>query len=204
LPEPEEDAAMPSGEKPNRRYLANISYAVATCAMGAVGWFFWSSLNRPPAPPIAADAPFTSVDEQLRRGSSATTAPPTVVTALPTSRPTRASKHGAQHVRGGITIVGPSGTTSAVAPPTKNDLSAPTVETVVNSTLLSSPANAPATTDQPGPKLYSAPAVAQSTARSAPSAALRFYSFDAYTPYAIQKLNRGEPAAKWEKRVTMR
>jgi hypothetical protein len=207
--EREEDASMPSEEKPNRRSLANVCYALATCAMGAVGWFFWSSLNRPPAPPIAAEArPVVSLDEQLRSGSAAAAAP-TVVTPLPTSRPTRASKpaanRNAQHVRGGITIVGPAGTTSAVAPPTKNDLSAPSVETVVNSTLLSTPANAPAAPDQVGPKLYTAPAVAQSTGGSGrPSAALRFYSFDANTPYSIQKLNRGESADKWQKRVTLR
>ena len=35
-----------------------------------------------------------------------------------------------------------------------------------------------------------------------PSGALRFYSFDANVPTAIQKLNRGEAASKWEKRVT--
>jgi hypothetical protein len=57
--------------------------------------------------------------------------------------------------------------------------------------------------DQPGPKLYSAPEAGPLSAKSSPSGALRFYSFDANVPTAIQKLNRGEAASKWEKRVVV-
>lgn len=207
---------MPSGTtKISSGHLrANFFYALATCAMGGVGWFVWSNLNRPPAPPLPAEAqPVTSVDELLRTpGGGATTATtppaPTLVTALPASRPTRAGRptHGGnQHVRGGITIVGPAGTTSTVAPPTKDDLGAPTPEANVTSTLISAPAtNAPAANDPPGPKLYSAPPAGPSSTNTSPSGALRFYSFDANVPSAIQKLNRGEAADKWQTRVTVR
>jgi hypothetical protein len=221
MPEPEEDVAMPSGtNKISSGHLrANFLYALATCAMGGVGWFVWSNLNRPPAPPLPTEAqPVTSVDELLRTpGGGTTTAPPapTLITALPTSRPTRAGRptHGSnQHVRGGITIVGPAGTTSTVAPATKDDLGAPTPEANVTSTLISTPAtnapgpNAPAASDPPGPKLYVPPAAGPSSSslNSSPSAALRFYSFDASVPSAIQKLNRGESADKWQTRTTVR
>jgi hypothetical protein len=142
----------------------------------------------------------------LLRSPGGSAAAPTLVTALPTSRPTRAGKptHGNQHVRGGITIVGPAGTTSTVAPATKDDLGAPTPEANVTSTLISAPANAPAANDPPGPKLYTAPPVGPSSANTSPSGALRFYSFDANVPSAIQKLNRGESADKWQTRVTVR
>jgi hypothetical protein len=210
-PEPEEDFAMASGtNKPNSHLRANFCYALATCAMGGVGWFVWSNLNQPPAPPLPAEAqPVASVEDLLRTPSgSAATTPPTLVTAPPTPRPTRAkSSHGNQHVRGGITIVGPAGTTSTVAPPTKNDLGAPTPEANVTSTLISAPANAtPAANEPPGagPKFYSAPPVGpSSSSNSSPSGALRFYSFDANVPSAIQKLNRGESADKWQTRVTV-
>jgi hypothetical protein len=216
-PEPEEDFAMASGTtKPSSsssHLRANFCYALATCAMGGVGWFVWSNLNQPPAPPLPAEAqPVASVDELLRTpGGSAATPPPTVVIALPASRPTRAGRptRGNQHVRGGITIVGPAGTTSTVAPPTKNDLGAPTPEANVSSTLLSSPANAPAgnapaASDPPGPKFYSAPPAGPSSSNSSPSGALRFYSFDDNVPSAIQRLNRGESGDKWQTRVTVR
>ena len=200
---------------------ANFFYALATCAMGGVGWFVWSNLNRPPAPPLPAEAqPVTSVEELLRTPkNSGPTPPPTLVTALPTSRPTRAAKpsHGGsgnQHVRGGITIVGPAGTTSTVAPPTKDDLGAPAPESHVTSTLTSTPAanapgaatNAPAPNDQPGPKLYfpPAPGSSPSSLNASPSGALRFYSFDANVPSAIQKLNRGESTDKWQTRTMVR
>src|SRR3982751_747155 len=94
VPEPEEDVVEPSGTpKPSSSHLrANFCYALATCAMGGVGWFVWSNLNRPPAPPLPAEAqPVASVEDLLRTPSGGTT-PPTVVTALPTSRPTRAGK----------------------------------------------------------------------------------------------------------------
>jgi hypothetical protein len=211
-PEPEEDVVMPSGTtKISSGHLrANFLYAVATCAMGGVGWFVWSNLNRPPAPPLPAQAvPVASVDELLRTpGGSGATPPQTVVTALPTSRPTRAGRptRGNQHVRGGITIVGPAGTTSTVAPPTKNDLGAPTPEANVSSTLISAPPGSPAANEVPGPKFYTAPPVGPSSAAnsSSPSGALRFYSFDANIPSVIQRLNRGESGDKWQTRVTVR
>jgi len=83
-------------------------------------------------------------------------------------------------------------------------LGAPTPEANVTSTLISTPADAPAANAPAGPKLYSAPDASPLSAKSSPSGALRFYSFDANVPTAIQKLNRGEAADKWQTRVMVR
>jgi hypothetical protein len=195
-------AKKPSG------FSANLCYAVAICTVAIAGWFLYKASLRENAPAVITGAPSAvpSIDDQLRAAREAAT-PPTRVTALPSvhrapAPPKVALKPGQkpESVRGGITIVGPAGTTTAIAPATKSDI-APAPEAPITSSVVTTASSTPA----PGPKLYPAqPPDAAPRSTGKVSDILRFYNYDQRVPDAIQRLNRGEDASKWQKRVMVR
>jgi hypothetical protein len=196
-------AKKPSG------FSANLCYAVAICTVAIAGWFVYKASLRENAPGAAvsgAPSALPSIEEQLRAARDAATPPTRVTVLLPVHRapapPKVALKPGqkAENVRGGITIVGPAGTTTAIAPATKSDI-APAPEAPTTSSVITTASSTPA----PGPKLYTAqPPDAAPRSTGKVSDVLRFYNYDQRVPDAIQRLNRGEDAAKWQKRVSVR
>jgi hypothetical protein len=204
----EEDSMHPAKEP--SRFSANLCYAVAICTVAVAGWFLHKASRREEAPAtVVTGAPSVvpSIDDQLRAARETAAPSATRVIALPPihrtpAPPKVALKPGqkAESVRGGITIVGPAGTTTAIAPATKSDI-APAPEAPTTLTVLTTASSTPS----PGPKLYPAqPPDAAPRSTGKVSEALRFYNYDQRVPDAIQRLNRGEDAARWQKRVSVR
>jgi hypothetical protein len=145
--------------------------AVAACLL----WSRWTRLHREVAVPAAPSLIAEMTDNAPPAESESTEVDAAV------ARPTVDNP---DQVRGGITIVGPRGMASAVAPATDDDLaaSAGSLRPTVSKSLVEAPSN--------GPRIFT-------SSRGAGPAGdyrrwdLRFYNYDANPTEVVRKLNRG-------------